>query len=232
MTPADLALTPGGGSSPRVVLADDSVFLREAIAGALRGEGVDVVAEVGDVRSLHAAAAEHAPDVAVIDIRMPPDFQTEGLRAALDLRRERPGTGVLMLSAHLETRYLFALLDGEPRGVGYLLKDRVAGIDAFVEALRRVHAGGCVVDPEVVATMLAHRPSRTGYLSARELEILGLMAEGLSNQAISERLHLAPRTVEAHIRHVFVRLDLPPASDYHRRVQAVLAYLRRNGPPK
>jgi DNA-binding NarL/FixJ family response regulator len=213
----------------RVVLADDSGFLRAAMAGALRGEGVDVVAEAGDVEGLRAAVAVHAPDVAVIDVRMPPDFQTEGLRAALDLRREHPSTGVLMLSAHLETRYLFALLDGEPCGVGYLLKDRVTGIDTFVRDLRRVRAGGWVVDPEVVAEMLARHPNRTELLSARELEILALMAEGLSNQAISERLYLAPRTVEAHIRHIFVRLDLPPASGYHRRVQAVLAYLRWDG---
>ncbi|MEV7013612.1 response regulator transcription factor [Streptosporangium sp. NPDC051022] len=210
----------------RVVLADDSVFLREAIAGALRGEGVDVVAEVGDVEHLHAAVEEHAPDVVVVDVRMPPDFQTEGLRAARELRRAHPDTGVLLLSAHLETRYLFGLLDGKPRGVGYLLKDRVAGVDAFVDALHRIRSGGCVVDPDVVAKMIGGRRGPADLLSPRELAVLALMAEGRSNQAIGERLCLAQRTVEAHIRHMFVRLDLPPAPDYHRRVQAVLAYLR------
>ncbi|GAA0424839.1 DNA-binding response regulator [Acrocarpospora corrugata] len=222
-------MTPADRAPLRVVLAEDSGLVREAVARALRNEGVEVAAEVGDAETLHAAAAEHAPDVAVIDVRMPPGYRTEGLRAALDLRRRHPGIGILLLSARLETRYLFTLLDGAPRGVGYLLKDRVAGIEEFVDALRQIHAGGCVIDPEVVAKLLARRAAQATLLSSRELDILGLMAEGLSNQAISRRLHLAPRTVEAHIRSVFIRLDLPPAPDYHRRVQAVLAYLRRDG---
>ncbi|GII96064.1 response regulator transcription factor [Sinosporangium siamense] len=210
----------------RVVLAEDAVFLRQAIAEILRAEGVDVVAEVGDVPALHAAVDRHTPDVVVVDVRLPPTFQTEGLRAAAELRRTHPGTGVLVLSAHVETRYLFALLDGAPRGVGYLLKDTVSGVDAFVDALYRVRSGGYVVDRAVVDAMLAAPRQPAEVLSPAQHAVLALMAQGLSNQAIGAQLFLTLRTVEAHIRGIFVRLDLPPAPDYHRRVLAVLAYLR------
>ncbi|MEW9552370.1 response regulator [Nonomuraea sp. NPDC050783] len=211
---------------PRVVLADDHAFFREMLSRSLREEGIDVVAEAGDVPSLHEAVARFEPDVAVIDVRMPPNGTTDGLQAAVELRARRPHLATLVLSAHKETAHLAALLDGgRARSVGYLLKDRVSKVEEFAAAIRDVAAGKYVVDRDVVSAMVAARRRRITHLTPREVEVLALMAEGLSNAAIGERLHLQ-RGVEAHIRNIFVKLDLPEAPSYNRRVQAVLQYLQ------
>ena len=211
-----------------VVLADDALLIREALADILRRAGFRVCAEVGDADALHGAVAAHHPDVVVADIRMPPTHQLEGLLAAIAIRRRHPDIGVLVLSQHLETQFLPTLLDGNTRGVGYLLKERVSGISTFVEAVRQVATGGCVIDPQVVSQLMRvrRRGDPLGRLSDREREILGLMAQGRSNQAIREQLGLTKKTVETHVGNIMARLDLPPAPDDHRRVLAVLAYLR------
>ncbi|MEV5407670.1 response regulator transcription factor [Thermopolyspora sp. NPDC052614] len=215
---------------PRVVLADDHAFFREMLARSLCEEGIDVVAEAGDVPSLYEAVARHNPDVAVIDVRMPPGGTIDGLVAAVELRARRPHLATLVLSAHKETAHLSALLDGgRARSVGYLLKDRVSKVEEFAAAIRDVAAGKYVVDRDVVSAMVAARRSRITHLTPREVEVLALMAEGLSNAAIGERLHLQ-RGVEAHIRNIFIKLDLPEAPNYNRRVQAVLQYLQ--SPPR
>ena len=212
----------------RVVLVDDAVLIREGIAGLLRRRGVEVVAEVGDPDALLRAAVATTPDVAVIDIRLPPTYQAEGIHAAVELHRRLPGTGVLLLSQYLESHLLAELLGVGAQGVGYLLKERVSGGAGFVAALHRVAAGGCVVDPRVVALMLdgRHRDDPVTALTGREREILAVMAEGRSNQAIAEHLGLTVKTVESHVRSIFTRLDLHPEPDNHRRVLAVLTYLR------
>lgn len=212
----------------RVVLADDAVLVREAIAGLLRGRGVDVVAEVGGSTALLAAVDAVGPDLAVVDIRLPPTHRTEGLRAAVQIRRDHPGTGVLLLSQYVETHYLSVLLGERAQRIGYLLKERVGGGDEFVAALRRVAAGGCVVDPKIVALMFAdpRRRDPLAKLTEREREVLAIMAQGRSNLAIAELLHLSAKTVETHVRNIFISLDLPPQPDDHRRVMAVLTYLR------
>lgn len=211
----------------RVVLADDADLIREALAGLLRAEGFDVVAEVGDGAGLLAAVAATEPDLAVVDIRMPPTHRLEGLEAAVTLRRRHPRVGVLLLSQHLESHYLATLLGDDARGVGYLLKERVTGVAGFVEAVRRVAAGGCALDPEVVRLMLdtRHRDP-LAVLTDRERDVLALMAEGRSNSAIAQRLFLTAKTVESHIRSILLRLDLPSEPEYHRRVLAVLTWLR------
>lgn len=214
----------------RVVVADDEPLLREAIATVLRQNDITVVEEVGDADAARTAVAKHRPDVAILDIRMPPERHLDGLNAAIDIRARTPEVGILLLTQHLETRYTDALLGSNAKGVGYLLKERVAGAADFVDAVRDIATGGCVIDPEVVAMLM--RPIRrdpVSELSPREREVLALMAEGRSNQAICAELFLSPKTVETHIRHIFLTLGLPLEGDYHRRVLAVLAYLRLGG---
>lgn len=211
-----------------VVLADDALLLREALADLLSRNGFQVLAQVGDAEALHAAVVAHRPDVVVVDVRMPPEHRLEGLRAAVAIRHEYPGTGVLVLSQHVESQYLPALLGSDARGVGYLLKERVAGATAFVDAVRQVATGRCVVDPQVVTRMMraSRRNDPLERLSDREREILALMAQGRSNQAICTQLTLTKKTVETHVRNIFTRLDLLPETDDNRRVLAVLTYLR------
>ncbi|MBE8473912.1 response regulator transcription factor [Streptomyces justiciae] len=213
--------------APRIVLAEDSVLLRDGLVGLLTRFGYEVVAAVGDADALLAAVAEHTPDVVVTDVRMPPGFQDEGLHAAVKLREERPGLPVLVLSQYVQRAYAAELLDsGDGTGVGYLLKDRVGQVEEFVDALREVAAGGTVVDPEVVRQLLRRRRDPLARLTPREREVLALMAEGKSNGAIAKALVVSEAAVGKHIGSILTKLDLPPADDTHRRVLAVLAYLR------
>ena len=217
------------GAPLRIGLADDAVLLREALAASLQAAGFDVVGQAGDVDGLLALARSATPDVLVVDVRMPPTHTTEGLEAAQLIRREQPGMAILLLSQYIETRYAVELLRDDPSGIGYLLKDRVARIDDLADAVRRVAAGGSVIDPEVVARLLGRPRAHTPLdeLTQREREILGLMAEGLSNQGIAEHLVLDGKTVEGHVTRIFSKLSLEPASSDHRRVLAVLSYLRQ-----
>jgi DNA-binding NarL/FixJ family response regulator len=208
----------------RVVLADDNRLFRAALAELLAANGCEIVGEVGDPDGLRAVVAGTLPDLAVVDIRMPPTHRLEGLRAAEDIRRDHVGVGVLLLSQYLEVEHLVDLVGGVARGVGYLLKDRASGPD-FLDAVRKVATGGCVFDQEVVAAMLGRPRRRIDTLSDREREVLSLMAQGLSNSAIRARMGVAGKTVEAHVRNIFTRLDLADAPEHHRRVLAVLAYL-------
>jgi DNA-binding NarL/FixJ family response regulator len=212
----------------RIVLADDAVLLREALSAALAAAGFEVVGQAGDVPELMRLVAQERPDVAVLDVRMPPTHTTEGLEAARQIRSTYPRIAILVLSQYVETRYAVDLLREDPSGVGYLLKDRVTRVADLADAVRRVAAGGSVIDPEVVARLLGRQRGHSALdeLTPREREILGLMAEGRSNQAIADRLVLELKTVEGHVRAIFSKLGLEPTAEDHRRVLAVLAYLR------
>ena len=218
----------------RVVIAEDSAVVRAGLAEILADRGHEVVAAVGDGEALLAAVAEHQPDVTVVDVRMPPGYTDEGLRAAIAIRRDHPETGVLVFSQYVETRYAADLLRSAPgalhrrrAGVGYLLKDRVADVGEFIEALGRVAAGGTALDPEVVSQLLAAsgRADVLGDLTHREREVLALMAEGRSNGAIAHLLVVSERAVEKHVSNIFSKLGLAPSDADHRRVLAVLRYL-------
>jgi DNA-binding NarL/FixJ family response regulator len=215
------------GDGLRVVIAEDGVIVREGVAVMLRRFGHQVVAAVGDADELRAAVAEHRPDIVVTDVRMPPGFSDEGLQAAIALREADPELPVLVLSQYVAPAYATELLDaGKAAGVGYLLKDRIGEVAEFVAALEAVAEGQTVVDQEVVRQLLGRRRDPLSLLTAREREVLGLMAEGRSNNAIARRLVVTEAAVAKHIGSVLTKLDLPPDADDHRRVRAVLAYLR------
>lgn len=228
----DRPVAPDGPGRPgrpalRVVLAEDSVLLREGLVGLLARFGHRTVAAVGDAAALEAAVAEHRPDIVVTDVRMPPNHTDEGLRAAVRLREVRPDLPVLVLSQYVQRSYAAELLDsGDGTGVGYLLKDRVGQVEEFLDAVARVAAGGTVVDPEVVRRLISRRRDPLERLTAREREVLALVAEGHSNAEVSRRLTVSEAAVGKHIGNILMKLDLPPAQESHRRVLAVLAYLR------
>jgi DNA-binding NarL/FixJ family response regulator len=215
-------------SGVRVAIAEDSAVLREGLTRLLEDRGFVVTAAVGDGDALLAAIDDDPPDAAVVDIRMPPSFTDEGLRAAIEARRRHPDVGVLVFSQYVETRYATQLLAGNAAGIGYLLKDRVAETSEFVGALQRVAGGGTALDPEVVTHLLAGSRRRTldATLTPRESEVLALMAEGHSNAAIAARLVVGEGAVEKHVANIFARLDLPASADSNRRVLAVLRYLK------
>ena len=211
----------------RLVIAEDSVLLREGMARLLEEQGFEVAGQAGDGDELVRKVMAHKPDVAIVDVRMPPTHTDEGLRAAQRIREELPGIGVLVLSQYVEEEYATELIGDRAEGVGYLLKDRVADVEAFVDAVRRVGQGGSALDPEVVSLMLGRRRDEPlSELTPREREVLSHMAEGLSNNAIAERLVVTERAVEKHVTSIFGKLRLPPTGETHRRVLAVLAYLR------
>jgi DNA-binding NarL/FixJ family response regulator len=227
-SPPPHAAGAAGAAPPlRVVIAEDAALFREGLARLLADRGHRVVAAVGDADALLAAVARHRPDVAVADIRMPPTHTDEGLRAAIELRRDHPGTGVLVLSQYIETRYAARLLEGNAAGVGYLLKDRVADVAEFADALARVAAGGTALDPEVVSQLVRVSRHAEGIatLTPREREVLALMAEGRSNAGIAAALVVSAGVVEKHVASIFGKLGLPVSEADNRRVLAVLRYL-------
>jgi DNA-binding NarL/FixJ family response regulator len=211
------------------VIAEDLALLREGLVALLREHEIDVVAQVEDGPSLLRAVAGHEPDLAIVDVRLPPTFRDEGLLAAIEARRRQPALCVLVLSQYVETAYASELIGDDTAGIGYLLKERVGDVKAFLDVLHRVAAGGTVLDRQVVTELLAPREGASAALSgltARERDVLALMAEGRSNNAIAESLVVTPGAVEKHITNIFSKLDLPACDDDHRRVLAVLAYLR------
>jgi DNA-binding NarL/FixJ family response regulator len=213
----------------RVIVADDEVLLREGLARLLTEASFEVVGKAGDAPELLRLVERRRPNLVVVDIKMPPTHTDEGLAAAAEIGERHPAIGVLVLSHYLEPRYAMRLLDEHPQGAGYLLKDRVSDIAVLADALRRVGEGECVIDPTIVSRLVARR--RAGpleQLTEREREVLALMAEGHSNEGICKRLFLSPRTVETHIRQIFLKLDLRETATYHRRVAAVLTFLRSN----
>jgi DNA-binding NarL/FixJ family response regulator len=215
----------------RIVIAEDTVLLREGVAGLLEDAGHAVVARVGDAEMLLAVVAEHDPDLAIVDVRMPPTYEDEGMLAAVEIRKRHPATAVLVLSQHVESRHAVELV-GSGGGFGYLLKDRILDVDEFLEAAERVCRGGSALDPEVVKQLLT--PPQEGdalaVLTPREREVLGLMAEGKTNAGIAKKLWLTEKTVETHVSSILGKLDLPPDADTHRRVLAVVTFLRRAAP--
>jgi DNA-binding NarL/FixJ family response regulator len=212
----------------RVLLGEDDVLMREGIARLLAEAGFEVVGQAGDAEALLRKALAHKPDVIIADVQMPPNHGDDGLRAALELRKQRPETGVLVLSQYYEEEYALELIGAQPEGVGYLLKERVADVEAFLQAVGRVAAGGSALDPEVVRRMLGRRRAAgpLDTLSPRERDVLGAMAEGKSNQGIAEALLVTAAAVEKHVTAIFQKLDLGPTPTEHRRVLAVLTYLR------
>ena len=212
----------------RVVLAEDSVLFRKGLARLLQDAGVEIIAEVDDAEALLRRIKAEPPDVAIVDIRMPPSHTTEGVQAAIEIRSGYPEVGVLVLSQHVEAEYALELLRDTQGRVGYLLKDRVTDPGEIIDALERIHEGETVVDSELVTRLLGRRrdSSPLESLTEREREVLAAMAEGRTNQGVADSLFLSPKTVETHIRSIFQKLDLPPGEDYHRRVQAVVTWLR------
>lgn len=209
----------------RVVILEDNPILAEGLGLLLGNSGFDVVAVAGDADEFAKVMSEHHPEIAIVDVRLPPTFTDEGLRAAIEARRVRPGLPVLVFSQYVEEIYAAELLAAGSEGVGYLLKDRVSRVDEFLEAVRRVAAGGTVLDPEVVSQLMVKRSSPLDRLTPREREVLALMAEGLGNTAIAEKLVISEGAVHKHVGNVFLKLDLPPTDSGHRRVLAVLAHL-------
>jgi DNA-binding NarL/FixJ family response regulator len=212
----------------RVVLGEDDVLLREGVARLLTEAGMEVVAQAGDAETLLRKALGHRPDAVVVDIRMPPTRSDDGLRAAIELRRQRPETGVLVLSQHFKAEYALELIGDNAEGVGYLLKERVGDVDVFIDAVTRVAAGGSALDPAVVARMIGQgkQAGPVSTLTPRELDVLAAMAEGLTNQGIAETLFVTDAAVEKHVTNIFQKLGLAPSTTEHRRVLAVLTYLR------